>query len=169
MRKDLKIPFTAVAADILTGKPQYIKEGDLSNAIRASGAVPVACDPVKKKKTYFMDGANVMTVPVKAAQSLGAEKVIAVNLFSGYFTSRETPKKPTKYQSFKTSLDLMQFALCWENSSHSDIIIQPQLPDIPFSKFNKGKDAIKEGVIATKKVLKQFKQLTKRKFLFFKF
>ena len=50
--ENLSIPFTAVAADIVTEKEVWINSGSLFEAIRASVSLPLFFTPVKMGKLY---------------------------------------------------------------------------------------------------------------------
>ncbi len=78
--EDLKIPFVAIATDILTGSEITLNQGSLSQAIRASCAVPGLLTPVKWDNWILADGGMVNPVPVSSVRELGADKIIAVNL-----------------------------------------------------------------------------------------
>ncbi|MEJ2373307.1 MAG: patatin-like phospholipase family protein [Sulfurimonas sp.] len=54
--EELSIPFVAIATDIKSKQPYYIKEGSLSEAIRASVAIPTLFTPVIKEDMILVDG-----------------------------------------------------------------------------------------------------------------
>ena len=54
----------------------------LSEAIRASYALPGMFEPVRVEGRWLFDGAIVNPVPVSVARALGAEKVIAFNIMA---------------------------------------------------------------------------------------
>jgi len=74
------IPFSAVAADVLTGAEVVMSAGDATEAIRASMAVPGFLTPVRRGERILVDGGLVNPVPVSIARAMGAEAVIAVDL-----------------------------------------------------------------------------------------
>ncbi|MDQ7031293.1 MAG: patatin-like phospholipase family protein [Desulfonauticus sp.] len=76
----LNIPYAAVATDIYTGKEVVLKSGSVLEAVRASIAVPTIFTPVITEKYCLVDGGLVNPVPVDVVRSLGAEKVLAVDL-----------------------------------------------------------------------------------------
>lgn len=77
---DLTIPFRAVAGDIETGEAVVLSEGSLALAIRASMSVPAAFTPVVIDDKDLVDGGIVMNLPVEVAQSMGAERIVAVDI-----------------------------------------------------------------------------------------
>lgn len=78
--EDLSIPFAAVATDLTTGEMVVLKSGDLYSAIQASMAIPGVFDPVRREGRILVDGGLVRSLPVDVCQSMGADKVIAVDV-----------------------------------------------------------------------------------------
>jgi NTE family protein len=76
----LPVRFAAVTTEIDTGHEIWLTRGRLSDALRASYALPGIFPPVALAGRWLVDGALVNPVPVSAARVLGARIVIAVNL-----------------------------------------------------------------------------------------
>lgn len=76
----LRLPFRAVATDLLTGAEIILASGDLVEAVRASIAIPGIFTPVARDGALLADGGLVNPVPVSVARALGVEAVIAVDL-----------------------------------------------------------------------------------------
>ena len=82
---DLPLRFAAIATEFNTGHEIWLTRGRLSDALRASYALPGIFPPVLIGQRWLVDGALVNPVPVSAARALGARLVIAVNLNSDLF------------------------------------------------------------------------------------
>jgi NTE family protein len=82
---DLPLRFAAIATEFNTGHEIWLTRGRLSDALRASYALPGIFPPVRIGGRWLVDGALVNPVPVSAARALGARLVIAVNLNSDLF------------------------------------------------------------------------------------
>src|SRR5439155_19486546 len=82
---DLPARFAAIATEIGTGHEIWLTRGRLSDALRASYALPGIFPPVLIGGRWLVDGALVNPVPVSAARALGARLVIAVNLNADLF------------------------------------------------------------------------------------
>jgi NTE family protein len=82
---DLPIRFAAIATEFSTGHEIWLTRGRLTDALRASYALPGIFPPVLIGGRWLVDGALVNPVPVSAARALGARLVIAVNLNSDLF------------------------------------------------------------------------------------
>ena len=72
--------FAAVATDLASGGRVVIDRGDAPSAVAASACVPMAFRPVEREGRRLVDGALVEPVPVRAARSLGALRVLAVDI-----------------------------------------------------------------------------------------
>ena len=76
----LKYDFACVTTDIQTGEQVLVREGSLTEAVRASLSLPGIFTPVKMKERYLVDGGLVNEVPVSVCREMGAEYVIGVNV-----------------------------------------------------------------------------------------
>jgi NTE family protein len=75
---ELPTPFRCVATDLVTGKAVVLDRGSLALAMRATMSIPGIFTPVKLDDMILVDGGVVQLVPVEAARSMGAQKVIAI-------------------------------------------------------------------------------------------
>ena len=83
--EDLDRRFVAIATDIATGNEIWIENGSLSQAIRASYALPGVFQPVVHFNRQLVDGALVNPVPVSVCRSFEQKVVVAVNLSEEVF------------------------------------------------------------------------------------
>lgn len=79
--EELDKRFAAVSVDLNKMELVTFQEGDLKTAIRASIAIPILFTPVLFEDRVLVDGGTLEPVPVEAAFALGADVVIAVDLF----------------------------------------------------------------------------------------
>lgn len=77
---DLPLPFRCVAVDLLTADQVVLGEGALSQALRATMAIPGVFTPVEMGGRVLADGALINNVPADVARAMGAEIVIAVDV-----------------------------------------------------------------------------------------
>jgi NTE family protein len=101
----LAIPYAAVATDLATGKELWLREGKVSDAVRASCTVPGLFQPVWRDGRYVVDGSVVNPIPVSLCRAMGAEVVIAVDL--GSHMNRRFPRdsqEPSKTGSQRRRL-----------------------------------------------------------------
>lgn len=90
--EDLPVAYTAVATDLLAHREVWFQEGSLSNAIRASIAIPSLFTPVVSGDQLLVDGALMNPVPILPTLSSNADITIAVHL-SGE-VRRHSPTRP---------------------------------------------------------------------------
>ena len=76
---DLKLPVTAVAADLVTKREVDINSGPLEDAILATMAIPLLFIPVARGAASLVDGASVNPLPVDVARRQGP-RVVAVDV-----------------------------------------------------------------------------------------
>jgi len=91
--EQLPIPFTAVATDLVAGREVWLQEGLLSDAIRASIAIPGVITPVTIDGRTLADGGILNPVPVSAAAAARADLVVGVSLLGD---RRGAPASPVR-------------------------------------------------------------------------
>ncbi|MDI6778128.1 MAG: patatin-like phospholipase family protein [Patescibacteria group bacterium] len=69
-----------VGTDALTGEEIVINEGNISEALEITTALPGFAPPKRYKGRMVIDGGTAMMVPTKVAYAIGAEKVVGVNV-----------------------------------------------------------------------------------------
>lgn len=88
--EDLRIPFTAVATDLLAGKSVWFQRGPLDEAIRASIAIPGVIAPHAVDGRLLADGGILDPLPMAPLSAVNADLTIAVSLSgSEAITTRE--------------------------------------------------------------------------------
>lgn len=88
--EDLRIPYTAVATDLLAGKSVWFQRGPLDEAIRASIAIPGVIAPHAVDGRLLADGGILDPLPMAPLSAVNADLTIAVNLSgSEAITTRE--------------------------------------------------------------------------------
>ena len=78
--EELRIPFTAVAADMELRTEKRFASGDLYKALRASFAIPGIFTPVKENGQVLVDGGVLNPLPLDAVTRSEGSVVVAVNL-----------------------------------------------------------------------------------------
>lgn len=145
---DLKLPFAAVATDILTGTPFTFTEGPLREALMASAAIPGVFEPVRREGLLLVDGGLTQNVPVGAARDLGANFVIAVDVMS----------RPDGTYEPRDIRDMLLMSLYIVESSvaagaGADVLLRPELGPVSFSDFSHVSAAYEAGVRSAEEAL----------------
>lgn len=141
----LPIPFNAVATDLSLGMPVVLDHGSLPRAMRASMAVPGLFAPFQVDQRTLVDGGLVSNLPVSTARAMGADVIIAVNI--------ATPlQEASALQSPAAVAQQMVGILIQQNVQaqkallgRADILVEPQMPDMSFTDFARGKDGVNAG------------------------
>lgn len=153
--EQLSKPFAAIAADLYSGGSITLDSGDVVTALRASSAIPGMFPPVETQRLMLVDGGIVDPVPVRAARSLGADKIIAVDL-QGDFCGRSrrlgfdpVAGKP-KLAAVKTaragwSLALRTLSQANLERDRPDVLISPQIGHIDMANFTQAEELILLG------------------------
>ena len=99
--EDLKIPYTAVAADITNMKEVVFTEGSLFDAIRASIAIPTVFTPAKKDNAILVDGGIVNPIPLNRVTRTKGDILVAVHVNADVPVQKPqiSNKKYDKYNS----------------------------------------------------------------------
>ncbi|NET32093.1 MAG: esterase [Cyanothece sp. SIO1E1] len=80
MIEDFSIPFTAVSADIKSGKEVHFKNGDLYKALRSSVSIPGVFVPVDESNKLLVDGGVLNPLPLNLVDRKEGVSVVAVDL-----------------------------------------------------------------------------------------
>lgn len=157
--ESLKIPFAAVAANVLDGKAYAITTGNIGRALQASSAIPALRRPVPWQGKLFVDGGVVANIPVDKCREMGADIVIAVDVDEKLLPM--DPKTFRKIGSVGNRCVNMNLSKIDEPQiEKADILIHPDLNGIELlSRDLKDIDrASNAGEEATKKILPEIKQ-----------
>jgi NTE family protein len=160
--EDAKIPLRIIATDLANGEPFVFQEGKLSTAVRASSSVPIVFEPVKHHGRRYIDGALSSPVPVEALKSLGADKVIAVNL---YHKNEFIEKKFTFTKVALRSTRIALYNLSQHDIKDADVVINPDtsyyVQNISLKKYFSS-DIVKEMInIGRKEAEKNLSEIKK--------
>lgn len=78
--ENLRIPYAAVAADIINNKEVVFTKGSLYEAIRASISIPTFFTPVKTPNGLLVDGGVLNNIPVSHAKRIRGDMLVVVNV-----------------------------------------------------------------------------------------
>ncbi len=177
--RDLKLPFAAVALDLVTGADvtfsleQSGPTFPVRDAVYASCALPAIFPPYIYQEKILVDGGVSENIPIAEAMTLGTDVVLAV------FLGRKQPSPPadlTKgYKILLRSDDLARHKLQMLLLRQADYVIHPPVCDQHWLDFEQLDQSIRSGEEAVIKNLPAIKNiagvryLAKKRFLnFFK-
>jgi len=157
---DLRIPFRAVATDLVSGKRVVLGDGSLAEALRASATVPLVFSPIERDSMRLVDGGLVDNIPVDVARDAGCDIVLVVNCISSLRNSGEM-KAP--WQTADQIMGIMMQQSNERSLRQADLVITPELGKHVSSNF-KGLDTlIAEGDETTEKQIDQIIQMFEHK------
>ena len=90
--EELRLPFAAIATDIVSGEMVVMNDGEVGLAVRASCSVPGIFTPCRRNGRLLVDGGVVDNLPVEAVRVMGAEYVIGVDLLPAPGARRHEPE-----------------------------------------------------------------------------
>ena len=81
--ENMEKKFGCIAVDLTTSSPVSFTQGDLRSALRASVAIPGIFTPEYIGDKILVDGGVAVPIPISLVKELGADFVVAVDLFGG--------------------------------------------------------------------------------------
>lgn len=159
----LEKPFSAVVVDILDGKEHALRSGDLAEALQASSAVPLLCQPVRTKDGVFVDGGVLNNLPVTHARNLGVDCVIAVEIDAAAVIDRRDTHTFPQVADRVIGLMLQRIDRTERNSA--DVTLSPDVCKVNFFTLQKSDiiAAINAGDKAATEAMPQIKACLARK------
>jgi NTE family protein len=169
--EDLRIPYTAVATDVMQSKEVWFQRGPLDAAIRASIAIPSLISSVTIGGRLFVDGGLLNPLPLAPLASTKADLVIAVSLSgpgknhpmgnpailsSDKQAGKENtdtqqlakiPKGISTFEIMERSIETMQSLITrYRNAGYPpDLLVEIPVDSIGMLEFHKAKNQIELG------------------------
>ncbi len=156
--ENLRIPFYAVATDIVSGLEIVFGKGNTGSAVRASCSIPGVFRPTRIGDRTYVDGGVVSPVAVDAARRLGANVVIAVDISDGVAGVAPDSTLDTIFQS----INIMYSKIASNQLSRADLVIHPDVGRIPSGDFTRRHEAILEGEKAAQAALPRIRALLEK-------
>lgn len=152
----LKIPFAAVATDVVRGRSVYLHSGDLPSAVMASAAYPGLFGAVERDGLILIDGGVLDNLPVDAARFLGSERVIASDVT--YNPDNEAEAPTGVIELGRRAVDIMQAQLTRVRLSMNppEAYVRPDLRGIGLESFGKIDKIWRLGYDAAMQTLKGY-------------
>ena len=157
---DLKIPFRAVATDLLTGKRVVFDGGSLGEAMRAGVTVPLLYAPLEKDSMVLVDGGLISNMPVDVAKSLGCDIVIVVNSTSGM---RPEDQLAAPWQIADQIMTIMMQESNRRQLAMADLVITPDVGNRLVSDFSNIDTIVEAGEKAAEQQLPRFADIFKQR------
>lgn len=156
--KHTRLPLAITAVDLLSADtvffvtPQqrrsilnarYCTRAEIADAVRASMAIPGVFYPKRYKDMQLVDGAVKNNVPTDILHSMGAQRIVAVDLG---FTGRRCELLKTAGDIMLRSIDIMNREVTLLKAvKYADVIVRPQLGGVDFGTAAGVKQAMECG------------------------
>jgi len=154
---DMVIPIGITATDMTSLESVLIRDGNPGEAVQTSSTIPGAFIPVEHKDHLLVDGGVLNVVPVDYAKAMGADLVIAVDIYCG----NQKPAKNTSLSMQLSTFRLLACKLSEAEINRADIVIRPDYEPDENRNFNSKKDAINAGYKAMMAQMPKLEKLLK--------
>jgi NTE family protein len=159
--EELSIPFCAVSTDVETGAQVILKEGNLSEAVSASIALPIMFKPARIDGKLLMDGGFVNPVPADIVREMGADFVIAIDVSSKWLdVTEEQIGIRNIYSIVSKVFSAMEYQVAQKILTEADIILRPAVLGYSWRDFDKAKEIIEKGIDETENSIDDILQNT---------
>lgn len=151
--KDLPTPLSVVCVDLLSGHRIVLESGSLRDAVHASTAIPGFFPPVKWGDMLLCDIGVFDSLPNTIARSYGSQMTIGVDV----------GQERTTVTQCNTAMDVMMRMqdigeqLLRRHVRHTaDIVIRPDVGQVPWFDFRNPEELIDAGRIAARETLSRY-------------
>lgn len=151
---ELKKPFAAVAVDLTTGKQVVLRDGFVSEAVRASCAIPGVFTPVIRGTQVLVDGGVLNFLPTDVVRQMGADYIIAVKVMPSII-SKKPPENIVQVLVNSFQLTIAQIA---EHAPDGDVTIVPDLTGLNSHDFEQVEKLYQRGYQAAINGIEKIKQ-----------
>lgn len=142
----LPLPLSMIATDIGTGERVVLRSGSLTQAMRASMAVPGLLLPLELDGRRLVDGGIVDNLPVgEVRERCGAEVVIAVNVGSPLLKAEEVTGMLSLTAQMVAILTEQNVAQSLATLKDGDVYIKPDLSGLSAADFERSAEAADRG------------------------
>ncbi len=157
---ELKIPFAAVATDIVEGKPVLLDKGNIVNSVKASATIPIRFTPVNIDSMILIDGGIFANIPVEFAKKYTPDITVAMNTTSPIFAP-EMLNTPWNIADQTISVSIQKYSA--KSLKIADLVIEPEITEYSNADFRYADTLITLGEFAAKKQLQKLKSIYKNK------
>jgi NTE family protein len=150
--EDAAIPVHVVATDVCSGREVLLSDGDATDAVLASAAIPAVFAPVARGDAHLGDGGTANNAALAQAFALGAERVYV--LPTGYACALDAPPASALASALHALTLLIEQRLVLEVANLAerlDVRVLPPLCPLSVSSidFRHGAALVERARIAT--------------------
>lgn len=157
--ESLKIKYSAIATDLLSGEEINFTKGSLRQVIKASSAIPGIFPPVRLDNYFLIDGSASESVPAGKVREIGANRVLGVDV-TRCIKTIDLPQNV--FEILYRAEDITSFNLSVLRLKEADLVIRPQVRHLTWADFDQTTEIISAGEQATKENIAEIKKLVNR-------
>jgi NTE family protein len=123
--ENMKIPFAAVATDLLNERDVVFKTGSFYEAVRASISIPAMLTPVKYEDTWLVDGGVLNPMPMDHVKRLKGDLLVVVSLHgqsSGQVIKTREEEERSYFTRMFKALSMQQKTPTQDNIGYYDLL-----------------------------------------------
>lgn len=142
--EELKIPFSCVATDVLSGETVTFKSGSLAEGVIASCTIPSIFRPLEYEGKLLVDGGVKCRMPLNQIRDLGAEVVVALDVLG---TEEKRGKKMGLLNVVLRTVDIVDCEITRFNRLHEkvDLYLEPTMEGMSQYRLKGYEKAFKAG------------------------
>jgi len=153
--EDAKIPLSIMTTNIQSGESVLLSSGSVTEALRASSAIPGMFTPIIIEGEMLVDGGLSNNIPHYPLIDMGAKTTIGVNVL----TNPKTNIYPKNYLDIiANAFTILIYNANTPSLKKFDVLIEPELSEYSSSDFSNIDKLVEEGYIAAKKAGPQIKK-----------
>lgn len=140
--EDLKIPYSAVAVDIISTKEIIFNRGNLAKAVEGSCSVPAVFQPVEHEGMHLCDGGLQNTIPADIPLMFGCDYVVGVDVNKSRLYGTESTKL---YDVITCSIRILMKSNAVRGYDYADVMITPETKRFKSTSAEGMDEMIEEG------------------------
>lgn len=156
--EDTKIPFRAVATDLIKGTEVVLSKGSLRRAVLASCAVPGFMPPVREGDMLLVDGGAVNILPCSVVRQCGAAIVIGIDVDRDINADCEFKNALYVYTR---AAEIASFHLANSCFKEADLLIRPAVGHVKWFELSNSMEIIAAGERCARENIEKVRKLVK--------
>lgn len=158
--KDLKMPFCAVAVDLITSQEIVFSKGNLAKIVAGSCAVPGVFVPVEYKDMHLSDGGLQNNIPSDVPRYFGCDYVVAIDVNS---TRGEGTVSLKVFDVISATIGIMCKSNSIKGYINADYVIKPSMKKFKSTKVDEAEEMFMEGYLATIDAIPKIMEIISKK------
>lgn len=157
---ELRIPFAAVAADLLTGEEVVLDSGSLYDAVRASISIPSVFRPVHRDGRVLVDGGMANPLPLNRVHREAGDLLVAVDVCAPFAADPKIAAHESLgyYKLLTASSQIMQqhIAQLMRRLYVPDLLVELPADSFSMFEFYRSEEIVEAGRLAASAALDRF-------------